>query len=400
MGGPPCLESGARVRVRAWGAAFGALPVPLRKAGFRPGSTRTPAGLCSGRCCERGRACSDIPAEAFERARAELRSRGRSAVTANQRHANLRSFFNWCVKSGRASSNPLTKVSKLNADADRRYVRRPLTEEELHNLLEVAKERGRLLFYAMAFCAGIRRGELGRLTWGDADLEAGTLTIRRGKAKRTDVVPLHTELLTLLQQEQPARCRHDTRLFPELVTNKTRKLDFDRAGIPPVDSRGLRADLHSTRRTLHTMLALSGVPVQVAQRLLRHADYRTTQKHCFHIDAATTGSALRALPSMRPTPERKAGEGCQQKRHKTEHNEAPSGSTSCSSEEEAIEQPKRRKPLESAKMRKTVPRGSTRCNVVRAERQTSLGKRRACARPRARRAWGRRLPGRGGARAL
>lgn len=281
------------------------------------------------------------------------------------------------MRNGRTSSNPLLKVSKLNADADRRYVRRPLTEEELRRLFEVAKQRGRLLFYAMAFYAGIRRGELGRLTWGDVDLAAGTLTIRRGKAKRTDVIPLHPDLLALLQEERPAACRHDTKLFPELVTNKTRKLDFDRAKIPPIDSRGLRADLHSTRMTLHTMLALGGVPVQVAQRLLRHADYRTTQKHYFHIDAATTGTALRALPPMRPTPEAKAGEGCQQKRHNAEHNDAPSGSTSCSSEEDAIEQPKHRKPLDSAKMRKTVPRGSTRCNVVRRGRQTSLGNRRS-----------------------
>jgi integrase len=132
---------------------------------------------------------SELTAEGFERARARLRAAGRSAMTANHRQESAQAFLNWCVRTGRLASNPLRVLSKLNGDADRRYLRRPLTEDELRRLFDVAQAHGRFAFYAMAFYAGMRRGELGRLRWGDADLEAKTLTVRRGKAKRTDVVP-------------------------------------------------------------------------------------------------------------------------------------------------------------------------------------------------------------------
>lgn len=319
---------------------------------------------------------SDLTAEGFERARAELRARGLSAQTANGRQESVRAFLNWCVKTGRAASNPLRILSKLNVDADRRYIRRALTEEELGRLFEVAKSRGRLPWYAMAFYAGIRRGELGRLRWGDVDLDAGTLTIRRGKAKRTDVIPIHADLQVILREARPATASHDSRLFPEDVTNKTRVRDFERAKIPLIDSKGLRADLHSTRMTLHTMLALRGVPVQVAQRLMRHADYRTTQKHYFHMDTEAAGSALRALPTIRQVPSSESGStgDRQQKRQQSPHDSAHSGADACNSEEDSIDQSRRRKPLESAKLRKPVPRGSTPCTSSRRGRVASLGR--------------------------
>ena len=49
-------------------------------------------------------------------------------------------------------------------------------------------------------------------------------TIRDGKAKREDVVPLHPELLAELKRIRPAGVLPSTRVFPEEVTNLTRRL--------------------------------------------------------------------------------------------------------------------------------------------------------------------------------
>jgi len=38
-------------------------------------------------------------------------------------------------------------------------------------------------------------------------------------------------------------------------------------------------DLHARRTTLGTTLARRGITPQIAQRITRHADYRTTQEH-------------------------------------------------------------------------------------------------------------------------
>jgi hypothetical protein len=88
-------------------------------------------------------------------------------------------------------------------------------------------------------------------------------------------------------------------VFPEAVTNLTRKLDFERAGIAPLDDQGRVADLHGLRATLGTRLARAGVAPQIAQRIMRHADYRTTLQHYTVLSLADTAAAVRRLPGGR-----------------------------------------------------------------------------------------------------
>jgi hypothetical protein len=45
------------------------------------------------------------------------------------------------------------------------------------------------------------------------------------------------------------------------------------------DAEGRVVDLHAMRTTLGTNLARAGVAPQIAQRIMRHGDYRTTLKH-------------------------------------------------------------------------------------------------------------------------
>lgn len=239
---------------------------------------------------------SDLTLESVERVLASFWKLGRSPRTVNTRREILRAFGNWCRKTGRTESHPLEFLSKLDETRDRRRMRRPLSDEELARLLEVADERGRRVWYLAAALAGLRRSELTRLTWGSVDIEEGLLTIRDGKAKREDVVPLHPELLEAFKAGRPADAKHTDRVFPTAVTNLTRKLDFERAGIDKPDAQGRIADLHALRATLGTRLARAGVAPQVAQRIMRHADYRTTLKHYTMLSLADTTTAMRLLP--------------------------------------------------------------------------------------------------------
>lgn len=84
------------------------------------------------------------------------------------------------------------------------------------------------------------------------------------------------------------------RVFRSSVTDRTRARDFERAGIL-ADDRGV-PDLHALRVTLGTMLARAGVTPQVAQRLLRHADYRTTLQHYTALEIIDVSAALNQLP--------------------------------------------------------------------------------------------------------
>ena len=208
----------------------------------------------------------------------------------------MRGTGNWCRKTSRLGSHPLELLPKLNEHGDRRRIRRQLTDEELARLLVVPESRGRRAWYLTAALAGLRRSELIRLTWASVDLEGGVLTIRDGKAKREDLVPLHPELLEELKRIRPAGAQPADRVFPTEVTNLTRKRDFERAEIELVDDQGRVADLHGLRATLGTRLARAGVAPQVAQRLMRHADYRTTLQHYTRLSLANTVAAMKRLP--------------------------------------------------------------------------------------------------------
>jgi hypothetical protein len=199
-------------------------------------------------------------------------------------------------------SNPTDMISKLDEERDRRYERRSLTDLELRSLLTRAKARGRLAWYLLAHWAGLRRSELKGLKWGDLDLERAVLTVKEGKAHRVDEVPLHPELVEELLRIKPSLAHPTSRVFLTAVTTQTRRRDFVKAGIVLVDEHGRRADLHAMRGTLATMLARSGVAPQVGQKVMRHKDYRTTQKYYEFLDGSDTLAAMEGLSGILSAP--------------------------------------------------------------------------------------------------
>jgi integrase len=224
---------------------------------------------------------------------------GLSARTANLLRQNAVALAAWITAEGRANLSDFgARLPRFDESRDRRRVRRALTQAELGRLFAVGDEHGRRLWYALAYYAGLRRGELGRVTWGDVDFEGGTIAIRNRKAGRLDMLPLHPELLAELRAAMPllAPAALSSRIFKVKIHHKTRERDFIRAGIPPIDADGRVADLHALRTTLGTALARDGVPVQLAARAMRHADPRTTQKHYVALGLADVAGAISRLP--------------------------------------------------------------------------------------------------------
>ena len=66
---------------------------------------------------------------------------GWSARNRNAYQTALVTFCNWCVENDRLMVNPFAGLSKANEKADRRHVRRAMTESELGRLLFVARWR-------------------------------------------------------------------------------------------------------------------------------------------------------------------------------------------------------------------------------------------------------------------
>jgi integrase len=245
---------------------------------------------------------TDLTPERLEAFLHSLTERGKSARTRNHYRQDIVAFANWCVSTGRLAENSLKRVKKLDESTDRRRVRRPLTEDELARLFDVARNRGRLAWYMAAALAGLRKGDLKRLRWSDIDFDASTIRIVGGKAKRTDFIPMHPQLRDELRRVRPSGMHPaalaSSRVFSTAVTDRTRQADFERAGIASKDAEGRVADLHAMRTTLATRLAKQGTTPQIAQKILRHADFRTTMSAYTVLQLADTAQAIEGLPEI------------------------------------------------------------------------------------------------------
>jgi integrase len=270
---------------------------------------------------------SELTADVLVRYLSHLREQGRSTRTANFARAIVVAFGTWCVHTQRIATNPFKAVPTADESQDRRRVRRPLTDDELARLLSVARKHGREAWYLAAALAGLRRGDLCELKWGDVNFAEATLTIRLGKSRRVDTLPMHQQLAESLQRRlKEFTAIPSARVWGEPVGNLTRLKDFVRAGIarrvPVLDAEGKPVmvghgvnakpkmriisedderrviDLHALRTTLGTQLARAGVAPQVAQMLMRQSDYRTTLRHYTVLGLHDTAAAMARLPSV------------------------------------------------------------------------------------------------------
>lgn len=225
---------------------------------------------------------------------------------------SVKSFCSWLVRSQRVAINPLIGMEKLNAETDRKRVRRPLTPAECDRLVTAAKAgpvvegmpgRERALAYVVAAYTGYRRRSLQSLRVCDFDFDRGTVTLppkatKNGKV--TNATPLHPSIIAAIRKAA-AGLAPEERVLPRLTKHASAdgiKVDLEAAGIPIKDSRGRVVDLHALRGTFSTWLKDTGTSLQDAQKLMHHSDPRLTA----NTYTTTSTEAARAAISRLPTP--------------------------------------------------------------------------------------------------
>jgi integrase len=193
-------------------------------------------------------------------------------------------------------------------------VRRPFfTKEQVQNIINSAKEPYQTMF-TLAWCIGLRAGELLALTVDDLDFTARTITVNKsaddntrkvGQTKTetsTALLPMSSTLATVLQNYLEQRWRK----------NPARLLFANRKGTHPlwrdnVVKYGLRpvlkklgisvkfAGLHAFRHGLATELADRSTPIPVLQKQMRHADVRTTLRVYAHVIPQSQRDAMESV---------------------------------------------------------------------------------------------------------
>ena len=164
---------------------------------------------------------------------------------------------------------------------------RALTPQEVQRLMTHCEQtrsspRRLLAMVRLALDLGLRGGEIARLELSDIDWRAGTLTLKRTKSVRQDVLPLPVAtgeaLAEYLRHERPAstiatvfvrrHAPHDQPVGVDAVRDAIGNA-LRRAGIPHGRS-------HSLRHTLACRLVNSGGSIKEVADVLRHRSLNTS----------------------------------------------------------------------------------------------------------------------------
>jgi integrase len=222
--------------------------------------------------------------------------------TKNEYLAAIKEFIAWLVKYGKAESNSLKTVPKL----ENRQInpRRALTNTEVSALLDSAGIRKPI--YMTALYTGLRRNELRQLEWGDVHFNANKPHIKARanttKNKKNATLPLHRDLVEILKSIKPKNGKQSDRVFAGELFSSSRQQerDFRNAGIQKRDHLGRVADFHCLRHTYCTMLANAGVPLRTAQALMRHSDPKLTANIYTDENALQLADSVNKLDWLEP----------------------------------------------------------------------------------------------------
>jgi integrase len=215
----------------------------------------------------------------------------------------LTAIFNEAVRLGKVKHNPATAAQRLGVgsveatESENTEVRpeEVYNAEELNRLIQHA-EAGffKTLIFTVAL-TGIRHGEALALQWGDIDLTAGKITVRRTwpdkwredepifyvpKSKNgVREIPIPGELAQALKRWKLscAISKWDL-VFPKKDGAPHDRKTILRSGLYPAIRRAevKKLDMHALRHTFASLLLSQGTPITEVSSYLGHADPQIT----------------------------------------------------------------------------------------------------------------------------
>ena len=193
----------------------------------------------------------------------------------------LRSAFSTALSVGYIKENPFSQKRGHPSVLFRldETLPRFLDSDEISSLLNVISDPDFKLAIMIFLFTGIRRSELVRLKAQDIDRNNWIIIIHKTRYKEARMIPVHKELKPLL--EEKLKTINIGPLFPRWGTPDTlSKLFMNYA-----KKAGINARLNDLRCTFGAYLRMSGEHLDIIQKLLGHADIKTTQRCLSHIYA-------------------------------------------------------------------------------------------------------------------
>jgi integrase len=183
------------------------------------------------------------------------------------------------------------------------------TREQASRIISTAREPYKTIF-ALAWCTGMRAGEILALQRDDLDFERKTIRVNKSSDDRTREIrqpktrnsvatlPMPEALEASLRNHLESHWKPNSLglVFPNHEGTKPRKREsVVQYGLKPVLRKlGIpesNTGLHAFRHGLATELAEASVPLTVLQQQLRHADVKTTLRVYAHAIPETQRAA-------------------------------------------------------------------------------------------------------------
>ena len=205
-----------------------------------------------------------------------------------------------CEPEGRASAaqrrSPRNKGVRFPAEV--------LTEDEVRRLLRAASGRAptgirNRALIAVLYRGGLRVSEALALYPKDADAQAGTLRVLRGKGGRARTVGLDPTAFALVERWlDRRRALGISGRAPLLCTLRGERVKtaYVRALLPRLARRAgieKRVHAHGLRHTHASELAREGLPMNLVQVQLGHSSLATTTRYLAHLAPAEVIAAMR-----------------------------------------------------------------------------------------------------------
>jgi integrase len=259
---------------------------------------------------------SDFLAHLSKRTRQGNKEWRMSASTKAQHLRVLHACFESAILADKMMRNPVTRLAEPQRPRGERRESAYFTDAELPRLLAELPEGLWSTLVRVALATGMRQGELSALTWGDIDLTAGTIRVRRtysggvvgqtkGRLARTVDLPAETVKLLGEWWGASGKSDDDALVFPredgggyQPFWRFTRGVLYPamaRAGITREGPTGEERTFHSLRHTYARKVLEKGIPISWLSRQLGHSSEAVTDQHYGHWSRARSQQEAKRL---------------------------------------------------------------------------------------------------------
>ena len=208
------------------------------------------------------------------------KARGISTVSMDNDRHTFSAFFTWMIKEEVITRNPMDRIPPFRKPT---LIRIPFSDTELRLIDEAAKSTRDKAIIAFLTATGCRVGETSAMDRDDIWWDTEPAQIRvMGKGSKERMVYLAGAQKMLVRRYINERTdgmpalfvgKGSERLTPSGIRRILTNIS-ERSGVENVHP-------HRFRRTLATSLMKSGMPIEKVQKILGHADIKTTQLYIF-----------------------------------------------------------------------------------------------------------------------